>query len=140
MSIREIDEKTLDFILEASKSAHPNEFVGILRSEKNKITEILVLPGTHTSEQSAFMNIYMLPILSHACGSVHSHPSSNPNPSQNDLTFFDKFGEIHIITANPYDGDSWKAFNRRGKEVKLKVFRPEKNPTSEDEPWKKFWD
>lgn len=140
MAIGEIDERTLDFILEASRSAHPNEFVGILRSERNRITEILILPGTHTSERSAFMNLHMLPISSHACGSVHSHPFSHPTPSRTDLTFFDKFGEVHIVVASPYDADSWKAFDRGGGEVELKVVRSEEDSKSEDELRKKFWD
>lgn len=126
MTIEEIEKEALNLILHASSSSHPNEFAGILRSEGKRITEVLILPGTFSSERSALMKLHMLPVSSNACGSVHSHPSSRATPSKEDLTFFDKFGEIHMIVASPYDEDSWKAFNQKGREVKLEAVESEK--------------
>lgn len=133
MSISEIDSEALNLILHASNSSHPNEFAGILRSEDERITEILLLPGTFSSERSALMKLSMLPASSHACGSVHSHPSKNPEPSEADLEFFDNFGKIHIIVASPYNEGSWKAFDRRGKEINLQVVETEREETRENE-------
>lgn len=130
--VTEIDRRVVKLILNASESSHPKEFAGILRADGKTITEVLFLPGTHSSDRSAIMKLNMLPISSKACGSVHSHPSSNSNPSEADLNLFGKFGQIHIIIASPYDGDSWKAFDRRGRETDLKVVKTESWKTELD--------
>lgn len=121
MAINEIESETLKFILKVSNASHPNEFGGVLRCENDVISEVLVLPGTYQSEESAVMQLHMLPLDSSSCGTVHSHPSSSPEPSREDLEFFGKFGEVHIIAAFPYDERSWKTYDRRGREIKLEV-------------------
>lgn len=121
MAVRKIEREALEFILGVSSSSHPEEFAGILRSKGEAVTEILVLPGTFSSERSAIMRLHMLPIASNACGTVHSHPSPKPEPSRADLDLFGRFGEVHMIVASPYDERSWKAYDRKGNEVKLEV-------------------
>jgi len=116
-----IDRETLRFILGASRSIHPREFAGVLRAAGDVIKEVLILPGTLSSDESAVLRLHMLPIDPSACGTVHSHPSPSTSPSGEDLTFFAKFGYVHIIVAFPYDERSWKAYNHRGKEIKLEV-------------------
>lgn len=116
-----IDRETLRFILNASRSIHPREFAGVLRAAGDVIKEVLLLPGTLSSDESAVLRLHMLPIDPSACGTVHSHPSSSASPSGEDLTFFAKFGYVHIIVAFPYDERSWKAYNHRGEEIKLEV-------------------
>lgn len=116
-----IDRETLRFILGASRSSHPNEFAGVLRAAGDVVKEVLLLPGTLSSDESAVLRLRMLPIDPSACGTVHSHPSTNASPSGDDLTLFAKFGYIHIIAAFPYDEHSWKAYNHRGGEVTLEV-------------------
>lgn len=116
-----IDRETLRFILEASRSSHPREFVGVLRAAGDVIKEILMLPGTLSSDKSAVLRLHMLPIDPSACGTVHSHPSSSASPSGEDLRLFSKFGYVHIVVAFPYDESSWKAYNHRGEDIKLEV-------------------
>jgi len=116
-----IDRETLRFILEASRSSHPREFVGVLRAAGDVIKEILMLPGTLSSDKSAVLRLHMLPIDPSACGTVHSHPSSSASPSGEDLRLFAKFGYVHIVVAFPYDESSWKAYNHRGEDIKLEV-------------------
>ncbi len=116
-----IDRETLRFILEASRSTHPREFVGVLRAAGDVIKEILMLPGTLSSDKSAVLRLHMLPIDPSACGTVHSHPSSSASPSGEDLRLFAKFGYVHIVVAFPYDESSWKAYNHRGEDIKLEV-------------------
>ncbi len=116
-----IDRETLRFILEASRSTHPREFVGVLRAAGDVIKEILMLPGTLSSDKSAVLRLHMLPIDPSACGTVHSHPSSSASPSGEDLRLFSKFGYVHIVVAFPYDESSWKAYNHRGEDIKLEV-------------------
>jgi len=119
--ISRIDRETLEFILGASRSSHPREFAGVLRAEGDTVKEILLLPGTLSSGESAVLRLHMLPIDPSACGTVHSHPSPNLRPSGADMALFAKFGHVHILVAFPYDEHSWKAYNHRGDETKLEV-------------------
>ncbi len=119
--ISRIDRGTLGFILGASRSNHPREFAGVLRAAGDVVKEVLLLPGTLSSDESAVLRLHMLPIDPSACGTVHSHPSTNASPSGADLAMFAKFGHIHIIAASPYDARSWKAYNHRGEEITLEV-------------------
>ena len=119
--ISRIDRETLRFILGVSRSSHPREFAGVLRAEGDVVKEVLLLPGTLSSDESAVLRLHMLPIDPSACGTVHSHPSPNPLPSGEDLALFSKFGYVHIIVAFPYDERSWKAYNHRGEEITLEV-------------------
>lgn len=119
--ISRIDRETLRFILGASRSSHPREFAGVLRATGDMIKEVLILPGTLSSDESAMLRLHMMPIDPSACGTVHSHPSPNTSPSGGDLALFAKFGYMHIIVASPYDARSWKAYNHRGEEITLRV-------------------
>jgi proteasome lid subunit RPN8/RPN11 len=87
-----IDREALALILGASRSSHPHEFVGVLRVVNGVIQEVLLLPGTLSSDESALLHLHMLPIDPSACGTVHSHPSTSASPSQEDLMLFSKFG------------------------------------------------
>jgi proteasome lid subunit RPN8/RPN11 len=119
--IRGIERGALDFIFEASRASHPHEFAGILRAKDGIIKEILLLPGTVSSDESALLRLHMLPIDPSACGSVHSHPSPYPIPSGADLGLFAKFGRVHLIVASPYDDWSWRAYDHHGNEIHLDV-------------------
>lgn len=116
-----IEREALDFMLGVSRSKHPNEFAGVLRAERGLIREVLVLPGTFSSDRSAVLQLHMLPIDRSACGTVHSHPSPNPSPSSEDMMLFAKFGRVHLIIAFPYDERSWRAYDHRGAEISLRV-------------------
>jgi proteasome lid subunit RPN8/RPN11 len=119
--ISHIDKEALEFILGASRSSHPKEFVGVLRAIGDTIKEVLLLPGTISSSRSAVLKLHMMPIDPTACGTVHSHPSPNAAPSGEDLALFAKHGRVHIIAAAPYNEHSWKAYNHRGGEISLEI-------------------
>ncbi|HEY3360984.1 MAG TPA: Mov34/MPN/PAD-1 family protein [Methanosarcina sp.] len=121
MQIKGIARDTLDFILEASKSMAPEEFAGLLQEKDGIITEVLILPGTESSDANAVLRLYMMPNIK-AAGSVHSHPGPNRSPSQADLRLFSKTGNCHIIVGRPYDNQSWTCYDREGKEKELSVF------------------
>lgn len=120
MEIKGIARETLHFVLEASKSMAPLEFAGLLQEKDGVITEILILPGTESSDSSAILRLYMMPNV-RAAGSVHSHPGPNRKPSRADLRLFSKTGECHIIVGAPYDEDSWTCYGRNGKVRELPV-------------------
>jgi hypothetical protein len=58
MRIKGIATDTLIFILETSKSTAPEEFAGLLQEKEGIITQVLILPGTESSEQSAVIAFY----------------------------------------------------------------------------------
>ena len=118
--VQGIARDTLDFILEASKSTMPHEFAGLLQADKEIITEVLVIPGTESSRMSALVKLYMLPNIS-IVGSVHSHPSANIMPSQQDLIFFSKTGDYNIIVGPPFTEQSWACYNVLGQRRNLPV-------------------
>ncbi|MCD5425272.1 MAG: Mov34/MPN/PAD-1 family protein [Methanosarcinaceae archaeon] len=120
MKIRGIARSTLEFVLEVSKSCHPNEFAGLMQARDDIISEIMILPGTESGETSAIMHIYMMPSV-RSIGSVHSHPSPNTTPSNADLALFSKTGNYHIIVGAPYNENSWTCYNEKGEKIKLEV-------------------
>jgi proteasome lid subunit RPN8/RPN11 len=115
-----IARETLQFILEVCNSSAPLEFAGMLSAQGDVITEVIVVPGTESSGESAVMQLFMLPNI-HTVGSVHSHPTSDTTPSDADLELFDRKGLVHIIVGAPYDMKSWKCYDKDGAPIKLEV-------------------
>jgi len=119
-----IKRKCLDLILESAKSSYPNEFGALLRvdeKEKHTIVELVLLPGTISGNSHAIFRMHMLPIDFSIVGTVHSHPSPYPIPSEADFALFNKQGKVHIIVANPYTLSSWKGYDNTGKEIEIQV-------------------
>ena len=119
-----IKQECLDLIFECAKSIYPNEFGGLLRvdaDEKYTIIELIVLPGSVSGESHAIFTLHMLPIDFSIVGTVHSHPSYSPRPSEADLHLFQKHGKVHIIVANPFTKSSWKAYDYNGEEIKMSI-------------------
>ncbi|SDF86903.1 Mov34/MPN/PAD-1 family protein [Halorientalis regularis] len=125
-----IAEDALEFALEASEDAHPNEYMGLLRGERAQkvgldregtvITDVLVIPGTESNPVSATVKTNMIPNDMRAAGSVHSHPNGVLRPSDADLQTFNK-GKVHIIVGAPYGETDWQAFDQEGEPRKLDV-------------------
>ncbi len=115
-----IKRELLITILEAAKNAHPDEFIALLAGDKDVLEELVFLPFI-SGNVSALIHLEMLPIGMKVYGTVHSHPSSSCEPSEEDLALFTRFGNYHIIVCYPYDMSSWKCYDRTGKEVKLEV-------------------
>jgi proteasome lid subunit RPN8/RPN11 len=120
MQIKGIASDTLIFILETSKSMAPEEFAGLLQEKDGIITEVLILPGTESSEQNAVIKLFMMPNVK-AVGSIHSHPGPNHEPSKADLQMFSKTGNCHIIVGYPYDRQSWTCYDKEGNVRELQV-------------------
>ena len=119
-----IKRKCLDLILDCAKSSYPKEFGGLLRIDtenKYTIVELVVLPGTVSGDSHAIFSLHMLPIDFSIVGTVHSHPSPFPRPSEADLHLFQKHGRVHIIAAYPFNENSWKAYDYSGKEIEMKI-------------------
>lgn len=115
-----IARDTLKFILEVSRSSYPLEFAGMLQAKEDVITDVIIVPGTESGEESAVMQLFMLPSIA-TVGTVHSHPAGNINPSSADLELFDKKGKYHIIAGAPYHDTSWRCYGKRGEKIRLEV-------------------
>jgi len=135
--LKGIARDTLRFILEASRSSHPLEFIGLLRPIDGVIAEVLLIPGSEASNQSATLRFDMVPLTSGSVGTVHSHPSPYPNPSREDLFFFSRHGRYHIIAAYPYTEDSWRCYDAAGRELTLEVLDVE---LPDDDLWDEEFD
>ena len=125
-----IAEPALEFVLEACRDTHPDEYMGFLRGEDARklgldrdgtvITDVLVIPGTESSPTSASVKSQMKPNDVRAQGSVHSHPNGVLRPSDTDLNTFSS-GDVHVIVGAPYDWDSWQAYDGSGERRSLAV-------------------
>jgi proteasome lid subunit RPN8/RPN11 len=125
-----IAESALEFALAASRDAHPDEYMGLLRGEAASavgldesgtvLTDVLVIPGTETNPVSATVKTNMIPNDLRAAGSIHSHPNGVLQPSAEDLGTFGR-NRVHIIVGAPYGRDDWQAFDRRGEPIDLPV-------------------
>ena len=107
-------------IFEASKAQYPNEFSAMLRAKDGVITELIIVPAI-SGNTHAIMFTHMLPVDFSIVGTIHSHPSPYPIPSEADLSFFSSRGQVHIIVAAPFDETSYKCYDRDGKLLDLKV-------------------
>lgn len=120
MKIIGIARETLEFILHVSESSAPNEFAGLMQQTDGIITDVMILPGTESSDQNAVIKLFMMPNVK-SVGSVHSHPTSNVTPSKADLRLFGKAGSHHIIVGAPYDENSWICYDSDGEVQDLPV-------------------
>ena len=121
---------TLEFARSAAAETHPNEYMGLLRSQPadeldlddagSVITDVLVIPGTESNPVSATVKTSLVPNDMRAAGSIHSHPNGVLRPSAEDRATFGK-GDAHIILGAPYGPDDWRAFDREGDERDLPV-------------------
>jgi len=119
--IKAITSKVLKMITAASRDTHPREFACMLRADEGVITEIMLVPGTISSQQSAILRLHMMPIDLTIVGSAHSHPTPNTTPSEADLNLFSNSGQVHLIVGYPYDMESWQAYARDGQAISLEI-------------------
>ncbi len=118
-----ISREVLETAIAAARESHPHEFIAMLgesKKRKNHIDELIFLPSI-SGGVSAIIHMDMLPMGMRVLGTVHSHPSPHPYPSEQDLETFSKRGRVHIIIAYPYTMDSWRAYSSSGEPVTVRV-------------------
>ncbi|MDO5826037.1 MAG: Mov34/MPN/PAD-1 family protein [Methanosphaera sp.] len=102
----QIDKRVIEEIIKIARNADPKEYVALLSGKINdeilKITGLIFLPF-EASENSAVMQVFMMPLTTDAVGSIHSHPGPSNHPSNADKIFFGKNGYFHIIICRPYN-------------------------------------
>jgi proteasome lid subunit RPN8/RPN11 len=121
-TIKSVRRQVIDMAREAAKSSHPQEFAAMLRVAGDTITELLLMPGTIQGDRHAiFPSGMFMPVDRSVKGTLHSHPSPHPYPSDADFALFEKQGLVHIIVGSPYGEDDWRAYDHAGTPVKLVV-------------------
>jgi proteasome lid subunit RPN8/RPN11 len=117
-----ITRRALESALASARSAYPNEFGGVLRSDPpGVISELLLLPGTTAGRRHANFQLWMLHADLSVAGTVHSHPSGALHPSDADLRLFRSWGRRHLILGAPYGRGAWRAYDGNGQETHLRV-------------------
>ena len=119
--IRGVSVDFIDGFNESAKSAYPDEFVCVHREIDGVISEMVMLPGSVFGDEHSFINQWMEPIDYSIAGSAHSHPGYCNETSDADKDFFSNMGGVHFITCQPYDRNSWKAYNSRGNPIDIEV-------------------
>lgn len=119
--VKRVRADLLRLAAEAARASHPQEFASLLRVEGDTVTELVLLPGTIQGDEHAIFQLWMQPVDRSVRGSLHSHPSPHPYPSDADFELFEKHGEIHLILGHPYGPDDWRAYGHDGTPVHLEV-------------------
>jgi len=120
--IKGVSISFIDGFNESAKSTYPDEFLCVHREIDGVISEIMMLPGSIYGDEHSFINQWMEPIDYSISGSAHSHPGFSNEPSDADKDFFSNMGGVHFITCQPYDRNSWKAYDSRGEPIELEIF------------------
>jgi len=112
-----IKKELLYGILALCREHHPREILGLLRAEGSTVTEFILPPGALTSASSGVFFPDRIPFDLSLKGTIHSHPSGNPNPSPKDLESIFKKMPFHFIVGHPYTLSNTKCFDRVGNEI-----------------------
>ena len=116
-----IKKELLNGILALCKNQHPREILGLLRIINGIAIEYILPPGAITSKISGLFIPSRLGFDSTLNGSIHSHPSGNPNPSIIDINNVFKTKKFNFIVAYPYNLSSIKCFNNKGREIEFRI-------------------
>ncbi|WP_175059164.1 Mov34/MPN/PAD-1 family protein [Thermococcus sp. 2319x1] len=116
-----IRKELLEYLLQLARDFYPNEFGGFLREKDGVFEEVLIIPKGYFGKSSVYFDTWLLPHDENIKGTVHSHPVPSSRPSQADVSFFSKFGGVHIIIAYPFKEESVKAYNSEGKEIEIVI-------------------
>jgi proteasome lid subunit RPN8/RPN11 len=116
-----IKKELLNGLFALCKNQHPREILGLLRIINGIAIEYILPPGAITSNTSGIFIPSRLGFDSTLKGSIHSHPSGNPNPSLTDINSVFKTKQFNFIIAHPYDTRNIKCFDNNGREIEFRI-------------------
>lgn len=119
--VKKVLRSCIEVACEAGKESHPLEFASLLRVEGDTVTELVLMPGTVQGDEHAIFQMWMQPVDRTVRGTLHTHPTPHPYPSDADFELFSAHGEIHIIIGHPYRLGDWRAYSHDGTPVHLEV-------------------
>lgn len=120
-TIRRIRRPALELARQCAKESLPQEFGAMLRVRGDTITELVLLPGTIQGDRHAIFQFQMMPVDRTLNGTLHSHPSPHPYPSDADFQLFEKYGAVHVILGAPFGPDDWRCYDHTGVPTYLEV-------------------
>lgn len=120
-----IDQELRTELLENAKIFHPKETFLILRGEKKKEKDKIILtlndylmPLAYRTENSVSYDPFLIHFDSKILGTAHSHPSGNVKPSLTDLN--NMTGLFLIIMGFPYNHENVVGYDKKGNIIKIK--------------------
>lgn len=119
--VKSVRRSVLRMGAEASKASYPQEFGCMLRLKGSVIEEVVLVPGTIQGDSHAIFMFGNLPVDRSINGTLHSHPSPHPYPSDADFELFEAHGMIHLIFGHPYGPDDWRCYDHTGTPTRLEV-------------------
>jgi len=113
-----------NLLLDAIHSAErylPAEYICFLGGNRKKelVLEIIFLPS-NTSETSASIDEYSIPIDETILGSLHSHPFSTNCPSRQDKKFFLKY-PLNLVLGFPYSIENIGFYDQNGERINVLI-------------------
>lgn len=117
MKLKGVSVDFIDALNESAKSTYPDEFICLHRAHDGIIDEIVMLPGTIFGDSHSVIMDWMDPVDFERTGSAHSHPGFSAEASDEDKESFGHMGGVHFITCQPYDRQSWRAYDSSGDEI-----------------------
>jgi len=112
-----IDRAVIEYVVDFSREFYPREFMALLRAKRGenffRIHEVVFAPGLKSGTRSATFDPSLIPHYFDVIGTVHSHPTPNPEPSKKDLRMFSTY-PVNMIVFHPFRDDCWIAYDRMG--------------------------
>src|SRR5271157_4298696 len=109
-------------LCDQAREHHPREFLGLLRVKGGVLAEYLLAPGMRSSGIAAVFSPSRLFADRSIIASVHSHPSGNARPSDQDLRMFSSgTNYFHLIIGFPYNIATMQAYDRRGNPIPIEI-------------------
>ena len=116
-----IKRSLIEDACEAARKYYPDEFMCFLGGDKKKKTvdEVVMLPNT-SGEDYATISEIVIPIDESIVGSLHSHPDSSAEPSEEDLKFFAKH-PINVIIDGTYSPAGARFYDQKGGRIRPEI-------------------
>lgn len=113
--------------LQGAKETFPDEFICLLRGEKQGedwiLSEVIIAPFSFYERHSSGFIDWYVPPNSSEVASFHSHPTPGTAfPSKQDLKFFTKM-PFHLIASSPYGMEDANAFDSNGKKIEFEIIK-----------------
>lgn len=111
--------------LAGARSAHPNEFIGLLEGEKRKngllLTRLVIPSGLSVDSFSSSFSDWQTPPTIDSVGVFHSHPSYSNRPSRADRMAASKEGGVQLIACRPFGISNLAAYDSRSQPLRFRV-------------------
>jgi len=105
----------------AARNYYPDEFMCFLGGDEKKqeINEIVLVPTTNGEDFSSVWE-GVLPLDKGILGSMHSHPDSSAEASEEDKKFFQKYS-INAILGHPFEHRNMRFYDSKTRPLKIEL-------------------